>query len=417
MINYGNSFPLIIILVMRVCFVVESIFSFGGVQRVTAVIAKALAATAKVTIVTFDAPESYDTTLYELNECPDIEYRFVAYPLVGTAKRHFCKACSYLYRRVLPQTDLTARLYAHSSFPSELRRVLIDELNRQSYDAIVGVHAPIATRLAAIKDSLRCKNIIGWVHNSFDAMFSPGSWYAGPELERYFICQFRKLTHTVVLCHCDVEPYRDKHDFEPTVIYNPLTLKPGTPSKGTSKKFLAIGRFSHLHKGFDLLIEAFALFAKTDKEWTLDIVGEGPEEHLYWQLICKHQLEARVKLHPFTNNIQKYYSEAQVYVLSSRWEGFGLVLVEAMAHGLPVVSSDLPTSLEIMGDFGLYYKNGNVQQLAQRLHDATRLDWSSKSEEAFQIVRHFDIVTITRQWEQLIKCPYRHLSFRRGTRK
>lgn len=387
---------------MRVCFVVESIFSFGGVQRVTAVIAKALAMRAKVTVVTFDKPESYDTTLYELSENPDIEYRFVAYPTVGAAKRHFCKACSYLYRRVLPQNDLTARLYAHSSFPSELRRVLIDELNRQPYDAIIGVHAPIATRLAAIKNHLRSKNLIGWVHNSFEAMFSAGSWYAGPELERYFICQFRKLTHTVVLCQCDVMPYRQKYGFEPTVIYNPLTLKPGAPSNGTSKKFLAVGRFTHQHKGFDLLIEAFALFAQTDKEWTLDIVGEGPEENLYRQLICKHQLEARVRLHSFTNNIQAYYSAAQVYVLSSRWEGFGLVLVEAMAHGLPVVSSDLPTSKEIMGDFGLYFPNGDVQQLAQRLHDAARLDWQAKREEAFQIAQRFDIDAISHQWMELL---------------
>ena len=380
---------------MHVCFVVESIFTFGGVQRVTAVIAKALAATEQVTIVTFDKPESLDTTLYDLNDAPSIEYRFLSYPPVGGVRGFFCKACSYLYRRVLPQTGLTARLYAHSSFPAPLRRVLVGELNRRPYDAIIGVHAPIATRLAAVKGRLRCKNLIGWVHNSFEAMFSPGSWYAGPELERFFICQFRKLTHTVVLCHCDVEPYREKYGYEPTVIYNPLTLKPGQPSRGTSKRFLAVGRFSHQHKGFDLLIEAFALFAKTDREWTLDIVGEGPEESLYWQLICKHRLEDRVRLHPFTNNIQKYYSEAQVYVLSSRWEGFGLV---------PVVSSDLPTSLEIMGDFGLYFPNGDVEQLARRLHEATLLDWPSKSEQAFQIASRFDSAAITRQWQQLLAC-------------
>ena len=396
---------------MKVCFVVESIFSFGGVQRVTAVIARHLSLgnvacgipPCEVTIVTFDPPSSFDTTFYGLDEAPGIDYRFFSYPQVGGLKKRLCKAYSYLYRRVLPQKPFTSWLYSHSSFPSELRRKLAGELNSKPYDAIIGVHAPIATRLAALRDALQCKNLIGWVHNSFEAMFSYGSWYAGPELERYFVWQLHRLSHTVVLCHCDVAPYKEKYGFEPQVIYNPLTLKPGTPSTGRSKRFLAVGRFSHQHKGFDLLIQAFALFAKKDKEWSLDIVGEGPEENLYWQLISKYNLEGRVRLHPFTNNIQDYYSQVQVYVLSSRWEGFGLVLVEAMAHGLPVVSSDLPTSLEIMGDFGLYFSNGNVEELALRLHEATKLDWPVKSAEAFNIARRFDADAITTQWLSLMK--------------
>jgi glycosyltransferase involved in cell wall biosynthesis len=147
----------------------------------------------------------------------------------------------------------------------------------------------------------------------------------------------------VVLCQHDAKAYH----IPTKVIYNPLTLIPGEPSKGTSKKFLAVGRFSPLHKGFDLLIQAFALFAKKNSEWTLDIVGEGDEEQSYRSLIAQNHLEDRIAIHPFTNDIQNYYSDAQVYVLSSRWEGFGLVLVEAMAHGLPIVSSDLPTSPKI----------------------------------------------------------------------
>ena len=111
------------------------------------------------------------------------------------------------------------------------------------------------------------------------------------------------------------------------------------------------------------MIKAFHLFAQKNQDWSLDIVGEGPEEEMYKELISQYGLGKRIVLHPFTNHIQEYYSKAQIYVLSSRWEGFGLVLLEAMAHGLPVVSSDLPTSLEIMGDFGIYFKNGDIEEL------------------------------------------------------
>ena len=166
---------------------------------------------------------------------------------------------------------------------------------------------------------------------------------------------------------------------------------------------MAIGRFSHLHKGFDLLIEAFHLFAQKDKEWLLDIVGEGVEEDMYKSLIQKYQLEERVTIHPFTNQIQAYYSKAQVYVLSSRWEGFGLVLVEAMAHGLPIVSSDLPTSKEILGDFGIYYNNGSIEGLCKALQEAMKLDWQTKSKEALDIAQRFDIDNIAKQWRQMIE--------------
>jgi len=207
-----------------------------------------------------------------------------------------------------------------------------------------------------------------------------------------------KLDDTVVLSQDDAKKYH----FPVQVIYNPLTLKPGEPSKGNSKKFLAVGRFSRKHKGFDLLIEAFNIFAKKEKEWSLDIVGEGEEEVMYRKMIADYHLEDRIRLHPFTNNIQSYYSNAQVYVLSSRWEGFGLVLVEAMAHGVPVISSDLPTSKEIMGDFGFYFENGNIAQLAERLSDATCIDWNIKSKEALAIAKRFDIQSIISQWKTII---------------
>ena len=207
-----------------------------------------------------------------------------------------------------------------------------------------------------------------------------------------------------MLSHQDAKKYYEYDSlFKPTVIHNPLTLKPGLPSNGYTKRFLAVGRFSRQHKGFDLLIKAFHIFVQKDKEWKLDIVGEGVEESLYKELIQNYHLENRIFIHPFTNNIQEYYSKAQVYVLSSRWEGFGLVLVEAMAHGLPIISSDLPTSKEIMGDFALYFRNGDIEDLAQRLKDATQIDWQTKSKEALKIAERFDINNIIKQWKQLIE--------------
>lgn len=382
----------------KICFLTDSIFSFGGVQRVTAVIAKELAKDYEVTIVTFDKPEQKDTAIYGLDEV-EIQYRFFDYPATSQWKNYCCKSYSYLYRKWLPQTRFTSKLYSHSSFPSEKRNALANELLLGHFDAIIGVHAPLAVRLATCRKKLGDTKLIGWIHNSYEALFGDKSMYIGPQLKKHYEFQLETLDKTIVLCQFDANQYL----FPTKVIYNPLTLVPGERSKGTSKKFLAVGRFSRLHKGFDLLIEAFHLFADNNKEWTLDIVGEGPEEPMYRQLIQKYKLEDRITIHPFTNHIQQYYSDAQIYVLSSRWEGFGLVLVEAMAHGSPVISSDLPTSKEIMGDFGMYFNNGDIYDIARQMEEATEIDWIEKSETAFKIAKLFNLEEIIKDWKDIIE--------------
>lgn len=388
----------------KICFLVDSIFSIGGVQRVTAVIAKELAKEYDVTIVTFDNADQKDTSLYNLHEA-SIKYRFFSYPKVSSAKKKICRIISGIYLKSQPNARWCSDIYAHSSFPSELRDSLAAELQQGNYDVIIGVHAPLAARLASLRKQLPNTKLIGWLHNSYEALFGEKShYYIGAKRRRHYIYQFRKLDNVVVLCQDDSNRFQqyDKQ-FIPTVIYNPLTLKPGNRSQGNSKRFLTIGRFTPLHKGIDLLIEAFHIFAQKNHDWQLDIVGGGEQKETFLKIINRYQLEDRITIHPFTNKIQDFYSNAQVYVLSSRWEGMPLVLVEAMSHGLPIITSDLPVCQEILDDFGMYFPNSNIEGLAQRLEDATRIDWKSKSEEAIKIAQRFDVEHIVEQWKQLIE--------------
>ena len=387
----------------KICFLVDSVFSIGGVQRVTAVIAKELARTYHVTIVTLDKQEKEDKSLYGLNEA-NIEYRFFSYPTIGKWKKLCCMFVSGIYLKSKTQSKWASNIYAHSSFPAEQRKSLLYELKQGHYDIIIGVHAPLAARLANMRKELTNVKLLGWLHNSYDALFGEKSMYVGSERKRHYIYQFRKLDDVVVLCQNDANLFHqyDQH-FNPIVIYNPLTLKPGPTSKGNSQCFLTVGRFTPLHKGIDILIEAFNIFAQKNQKWNLVIVGGGVEEDKYRSLISKYGLDNRIHIHPFTNDIQYYYSKAQIYVLSSRWEGMPLVLVEAMSHGLPVVTSDLPVCKEILGDFGLYFKNGNIQGMAQRLEEATKTDWHDKSKQAIEIAKKYDIKEIIEQWKALIE--------------
>lgn len=130
------------------------------------------------------------------------------------------------------------------------------------------------------------------------------------------------------------------------VIPNPVSPMPiefehrlSFANRTRSKKVIALGRLVPA-KGFDQLIVAFAMIGERHPGWSLDIWGEGPERINLESLVCRLQMERRVRLPGITTEPIAKMLEAELFVLSSRWEGFPNVLCEAMACGLPVVSTD-----------------------------------------------------------------------------
>ena len=213
------------------------------------------------------------------------------------------------------------------------------------------------------------------------------------------------IERTIVLSRRDQQRYMKELGLETRVIYNPLTMEVKECTQPGNKSFLSVGRFSKNHKGFDLLIEAFALFAKRNVQWNLVIVGEGPEEALYRSLIAKHGLKDRVRIDSFTDDVHSYYLRAGVYVLASRWEGMPLVLMEALAHGLPVIASNLPVVEELLGESraAMLFENGNIAELADRMFDmAASADLAERGRAAVDCAREFSMDKVIEEWKQKI---------------
>lgn len=121
-------------------------------------------------------------------------------------------------------------------------------------------------------------------------------------------------------------------------IYNPITLPvTSTQYDLTSKTILSAGRLTY-QKGFDLLLEVAKEVFQEHKDWNWIILGEGEERKELEQKIEKYQLQDHVFLKGNVNNIEDYYKDAAIFVLTSRYEGFGLVLTEAKSYRLPCVS-------------------------------------------------------------------------------
>lgn len=120
--------------------------------------------------------------------------------------------------------------------------------------------------------------------------------------------------------------------------------------KENSKIVLAVGRLSY-QKGFDRLLESWIEVSKAMPEWKLKIVGDGEDKLILSEFIKYNHLTASVELVGKTDNVSKYYKEAEIFCLSSRYEGFPMVLLETLAFGLPVISFDCETGpAEILAD-------------------------------------------------------------------
>ena len=119
----------------------------------------------------------------------------------------------------------------------------------------------------------------------------------------------------------------------------PAVLGPGNPDART---IIAAGRLAH-QKGFDILLRAFADLAPRHPGWTLEIYGRGGKREALEALLHQLGLENRARINPPTDRLGERMRDASIYALSSRYEGFPLVLLEAMAAGLAVVAFDCPT--------------------------------------------------------------------------
>lgn len=145
----------------------------------------------------------------------------------------------------------------------------------------------------------------------------------------------------------------------------PLTDK---CSDVSHKRIIAVGRLDY-QKGFDRLIQAWEIVQKDAKcrNWQLDIFGQGEWRDMLQRMIEKAGLDQSAHIHPPTLQIGNEYADSSLLVMSSNYEGFPMVMIEAMACGLPVVSFDYkcgPRDIIDNGINGLLVSNGDIEGLA-----------------------------------------------------
>lgn len=185
--------------------------------------------------------------------------------------------------------------------------------------------------------------------------------------DKYILNLISNANCIVTLTHKDAACF-SKYNKNIAVIPNTLTINPIKIRDYNSKNVIAVGRYS-FEKGFDLLIKTWAIVVQKHKDWKLSFWGNGDFSE-YNYLAQDLKIDNSIIFNHATNDIAEKFADSSIFVLSSRFEGFGLVLTEAMSCGLACVAFDCPYGpSEIIQDNvdGILVKNKDINQLATKI--------------------------------------------------
>ncbi|MFA5848431.1 MAG: glycosyltransferase family 4 protein [Bacteroidales bacterium] len=212
----------------------------------------------------------------------------------------------------------------------------------------------------------------------------------------------KRLDKFVVLSYEDMEKWVELNNV--TVIYNPIATLPNVISDCSSKKVVAAGRFVR-QKGFDMLIDAWKIVSQKHPDWTLTIYGSGNKDAFQKQVDDNKTTETCI-LKDAVLNLEEKFAESSIFAFSSRFEGFGMVISEAMASGLPAVAFACPCGPKDIiedGVNGLLVELGDTERLAENIsllieNEAMRKEMGKKARIRAE---RFGIETIAREWNEL----------------
>ena len=312
----------------------------------------------------------------------------------------------------LSKYSLPLHIYHFFRLRNKFRKALRSTVEDFKPDVVV-LASDWQTLMGAVVKSVNPIPVIAEFHNTYAYIMrkvgSSENWLRKMVTKFYYrqtISNLRKCSKLVVLTEIDAQNWR-RHFDNVYVIPNPVTQYPEVIDDIPKDvgRIIFVGRFNH-EKRIDRLITAFSMFADRYPDWHVDIFGDGNEKENLLRQISECGLVNRVVIHEPTKAIYDEYKRSEMLVLCSEHEASPLVLVEAMACGVPCVSLDCPTGPRAIikdGETGLLAKDGDINDLASKIewliaHEAERKEMGRKA-RVFAASRKQDVVM--GQWEEL----------------
>lgn len=286
------------------------------------------------------------------------------------------------------------------------RQRLTELLMREKADVVVSLYPSESSFIPYIKDG--SKKVLELHFNKFFRLQYNRTGVLGL-IDRWRTRQderiVRRFDRFVVLTEEDKGYWGDMPNIQ--VIPNAALFMADRYADMSRKRVIAVGRLDY-QKGFDRLIDAWQIVCTTGlfQEWRLDIFGQGEWKDMLKARIKEYGLQNSLHLNEPTKEIAKEYADSSMLVMSSNYEGFPMVMIEAMACGLPAVSFDFqcgPKDIIRHGVNGLLVKNGDIQGLADAMMTLMGDEPLRKrmSEEARKVTETYSEEKVMGKWVSL----------------
>lgn len=387
---------------MNICVLMQEIQTLGGVQRVVTSLLNVLVQNTKHNIFLVSPSSRVYKELYHVSSSIS---RTNAYDFMS--KRNPIYLGLQLLKRhkvFLDNIGVNEKiLYSHQNLKKYCKYMRYNKINCiigvDPYDAILGAKISEIT-------GIEC---IAWMHSTFSGYFLEVNryMYGYSSLFHKYTCYFKKI---LVLTDIDKKTYGQYLSEMPSenivVLNNPITIKPGR-SYLNKNVILYVGRIIFDVKGCDKLIDIMKLLVRILPNIIMKIVGDGPDKTKLETMISNNNLADNIFLYDTTSNIESFYEEAGVLLSTSRFEGFGLVIAEAMSYGIPVIAFDTNGARSIITDSidGYIVNQGDTEAVVTNILNLYRNESLLKemSNNAYLRAKTFCIDVLEKQFLKYIE--------------
>lgn len=356
----------------HICFFSGDVTNSGGTERVGTIIANELSKNEKYKVSFVSLVEKKKVPFFEINSKIE-RYKLYNEPVRGIT--HIIQICHKL-KKVVKDNNID---------------ILID------IDGILDMYSLTVKLLTGVK-------VISWEHFNYYQHPAVGHRKYTRKLAGRFADAIVTLTN------------EDKGYYEKNIkikcpiefIHNPvMNLDKNYEYDLNSKTLLSVGRLTH-QKGFDMLLDVANIVLKKHLDWKWIILGEGEDRQMLEDKIKKLGLEERVILKGNVSNVDDYYKSSSIFVLTSRFEGLPMTLLETKPFKLPVVSFDIKTGPKeciIDKKNGYLIKEFEIEDMAEKIEmliESKNLR-KSFSENALNDIKKFELESIIKKWNNLLE--------------